>query len=52
MGRLDLAQKAVARIRQLDPALTVSSLASVVPFRRPDDLAHLADGLREAGLPE
>jgi adenylate cyclase len=52
MGRLDLAQKAVARIRQLDPALTVSSLASVVPFRRPDDLAHLADGLRVAGLPE
>jgi adenylate cyclase len=52
MGRLDVATKAMARIRQLDPALTVSSLASVVPLRRPEDLAHLADGLRKAGLPE
>jgi adenylate cyclase len=52
LGRLDIAEKAVARIRQLDPQLRLSNLANVVPFHRPEDLARLADGLRKAGLPE
>ncbi len=52
LGRLDVAKKLVARIRELDPALSIANLASVVPLRRPEDLAHLAHGLRKAGLPE
>src|SRR6478752_5895519 len=52
-GRLDEAHKAVARLRQLNPALRVSNLKDVVgPFRRAEDLARYGEGLREAGLPE
>jgi hypothetical protein len=35
LGRLDITEKAVARMRQLDPEVSLSSLANVVPFRRP-----------------
>jgi hypothetical protein len=52
LGRLDIARMAVARMRQLDPGLSLSNLANVVSLRRPEDLARLADGLRKAGLPE
>ncbi|HKX06712.1 MAG TPA: adenylate/guanylate cyclase domain-containing protein [Stellaceae bacterium] len=52
-GRLELAQKAVARLRQLNPALRVSNLRDVMaPFRRPEDFARYEEGLRQAGLPE
>jgi adenylate cyclase len=52
LGHLDIAAKAVVRMRQLDPEFRLSNLANVVPFHRPEDLARLADGLRKAGLPE
>ena len=51
-GRLDEAQKAMARLRQLDPALRVSHLKALIPFRRAEDLARYEEGLRKAGLPE
>jgi Flp pilus assembly protein TadD len=51
-GRPTQAQQAVARVRQLDPALRISNLGEVLPLRRPEDLAKFADGLRQAGLPE
>jgi len=52
-GHLDEAQKAMTRLRQLDPALRISNLADILPpFRRADDSARLVDGLRKAGLPE
>jgi TolB-like protein len=51
-GRLDQAHKAMARLRQIDPALRVSDLRRMFPFRRPDDLARYEEGLRKAGLPE
>lgn len=52
-GRLEQAHKAVARLRQLNPALRVSNLKdSVGPYRRADDLARYEEGLRRAGLPE
>jgi adenylate cyclase len=51
-GRLVQAQKALARLRQLDPALRVSNLRDVRgPFRRPEDIARYEEGLRTAGLP-
>jgi tetratricopeptide (TPR) repeat protein len=47
------AQAAVARLRQLNPALRVSSLKNVLgPYRRPDDVERYEEGLRRAGLPE
>src|SRR5262249_39646043 len=51
-GRLEQAQEAVARLRQLDPAQRVSNLKNVYPLRRPEDLARFEEGLRKAGLPE
>jgi adenylate cyclase len=52
-GRLEQAQKALARFQQLDPARRVSNLRDVLgPHRRPEDLARFEEGLRKAGLPE
>jgi TolB-like protein/class 3 adenylate cyclase len=51
-GRLEDAQKAVARLRELDPTLRVSDLRDLTGLRRPVDFARYAEGLRKAGLPE
>src|SRR5262249_14741803 len=51
-GRLDQAQNAVARIRQLDPEYRIADLEDRAPFRRSEDLAKYTEGLRRAGLPE
>lgn len=51
-GRHLDAQKAMAHLREVDPALRVTSVKDWVPLRRPEDLARLEDGLRRAGLPE
>ena len=51
-GRLPEAQKAMAHLRAVDPAMRVSTVKDWVPLRRSDDLAKLEDGLRKAGLPE
>jgi tetratricopeptide (TPR) repeat protein len=52
-GRLEQAHKAMARLRQLNPTLRVSTLKDVLgPYRRAEDLSRLEEGLRQAGLPE
>jgi len=52
-GRPEQAHKAVARLRQLNPALRVSTLKDVLgPYRRAEDLLRFREGLRQAGLPE
>jgi tetratricopeptide (TPR) repeat protein len=51
-GRLEAAELAMVRLRQIDPALRVSNLKSQFPLRRAEDLAKFAEGLRKAGLPE
>jgi adenylate cyclase len=51
-GRLEQARQAMTRLRQLDPALRVSNLRDVTVFRRAEDAARYAEGLRMAGLPE
>ena len=51
-GRLEPAQKAIARARERFPDLRASNLGNLAPFRRVEDLALFARGLREAGLPE
>ena len=50
-GRLEEALNAVARLRQLIPAPSISDLITI-PFRRPEDRAMFEEGLRKAGLPE
>ena len=51
-GRLEESEKAMAYLRQHDPALRVSNLKQLLPLRRTEDSAKFADGLRKAGLPE
>jgi adenylate cyclase len=52
-GRPEQAQNALARLRELDPALCVSNLKDRLgPYRRAEDLARYEEGLRRAGLPE
>jgi tetratricopeptide (TPR) repeat protein len=52
-GRIEEANRALARVRQLDPALRVSNVRDIIgPFRRPEDIAKYEEGLRKAGLPE
>lgn len=51
-GRTGEAERAMHRLRQLDPTLRISNLKDWLPIHRPEDLATFADGLRRAGLPE
>ena len=51
-GRPAEAQKALVRLRELDPTLRVSNVKDWAAFHRPEDLAKLEEGLRKAGLPE
>jgi predicted Zn-dependent protease len=51
-GRDEPAQKAMARLLQIDPALRVSNLKDRAITSRPSELAILAEGLRKAGVPE
>ena len=52
-GRPERAHQAVARLRQVNPALRVSTLKDVVgPYRRAEDLSRFEEALRQAGLPE
>ncbi|MGY3622387.1 tetratricopeptide repeat protein [Bradyrhizobium sp. USDA 10063] len=51
-GRVEQAKRTVARVLERDPDLRLSNLRNLTPFRRPEDLAKLADGLGKAGLPD
>jgi tetratricopeptide (TPR) repeat protein len=51
-GRLDQAQKAAARLRQIDPKFRVSNFRRMFPFRRSEDIARFEEGLLRAGLAE
>ena len=51
-GRLEEARQIMVRLRELDPTLRISNLSQLIPFRRPEDLAKFAQGLRAAGLLE
>jgi tetratricopeptide (TPR) repeat protein len=51
-GRPEQAHKAVARLQQLNPALCVSTLKDVLPYRRAEGLSRYEEALRQAGLPE
>ncbi len=51
-GYLSAAQRATTALRRLNPSLRISNIGDLIPLRRPEDLARLAEGLRKAGLPE
>ncbi len=50
-GRMAEAESAVARLRELHPAIMLSDLTRVGPVRRQADvLAKYVEGLRKAGI--
>ena len=51
LGRQEQAQKAIVRLRQIEPALRIATIKHVIPLR-PSDFARMEEGLRKAGLPE
>ena len=42
----------MTRMRQLDPAMSVSNLKANLSYRRAEDIGRMIDGLRLAGLPD
>jgi len=52
VGRLEDAQSSMARLREIDPALRVSDLTGLFPYRLPGALDKYVEGLRKAGLRE
>ena len=51
-GRMEEAFGAIQHLLKFNPALRLASLEKWLPFRRQEDLATFAQGLRTAGLPE
>jgi len=51
-GRAEKARQCVEEVRRLDPALRMSNLAGLLPFRRTQDFTRWADALHTAGLPD
>ncbi|WP_223537681.1 winged helix-turn-helix domain-containing tetratricopeptide repeat protein [Pseudomonas sp. GL-B-16] len=51
-GRMDKANLAMQRLRELDPSLRLCTLKDWLPIQRSEDFARFVDGLRLAGLPE
>ncbi len=51
-GRQEEAEKAMKRLRELNPGLRLSNLKSLLPIRRAEDFARWEEGMRRAGLPE
>ncbi len=51
-GRVSQAQRAMARLRELDPTLRASNLRDWIPLRGANHVERFTDGLRKAGLPE
>jgi hypothetical protein len=51
-GRLEQARGGVVRALECNPDLRISNLGDLAPFRRAEDLAIFAEGLRKAGLPD
>ena len=52
LGRTADVEKYGARMRQLDAAVSISTIQHRVNLRRPQDRARLIDSLRKAGVPE
>lgn len=51
-GRTADAQRLMVQLRQVNPALRLSTLTDWIPIHRPENLATFIEGLRRAGLAE
>lgn len=50
-GLMPQAEKAMSRVRAINPNLRLANLSELLPMRRPVDIKNWAEGLRRAGLP-
>jgi tetratricopeptide (TPR) repeat protein len=51
MGRMDDAREQIGELLRVDPCCTVSEVARPRFFREPQTVAHILQGLLQAGLP-
>jgi TolB-like protein/class 3 adenylate cyclase len=51
LGQQEQAQKAIVRLRQIEPGVRIATIKYPIPLR-PSELARMEEGLRKAGLPE
>jgi adenylate cyclase len=52
LGKLAEARSAAAEVMRINPGYTIDGTQRKVSvFKRPEDVEHLLDGLRKAGLP-
>jgi TolB-like protein/class 3 adenylate cyclase len=51
-GDLEEARRLATCMHQLDPGMRISNLREFLPYRRPEDVELLIEGMRLAGLPE
>jgi tetratricopeptide (TPR) repeat protein len=51
-GNLEDARRLGIRMHQLDAGMRISNLREFLPYRRPEDVELLIEGMRLAGLPE
>jgi adenylate cyclase len=52
LGRFEEALAEVAAAIELDPDISIEKFSRIEVYRNSDDLEHLREGLRQAGLPE
>ena len=52
IGELERAREEATVVLQIEPDYTIHGMAKFSPFKRPEDAAHLFEGMRKAGLPE
>ena len=49
-GRTSESEKALSRLRELDPGLSAAKFAELWPLRREEDCARFHEGMRKLGL--
>ena len=51
LGELDNARAEAAAVLRIDPSYTITGTPPVTTLKRHEDIEHISDGLRKAGLP-
>jgi adenylate cyclase len=51
LGELEHARTEAAAVLRIDPAYTITGTPPVTALKRPEDIEHISEGLRKAGLP-
>ena len=52
LGHIDLARSTWSELMQINPSYSFAQRRKVLPYRNPEDLEQIAEGLRIAGFGE